>query len=57
MSDPMLDEIWRVREELFRQHGGLDGYIKHVQKLERAHAERQEKTQPSGRRRRRTAAK
>ncbi len=57
MSDPMLEEIWRVREELIRQHGGLDGYIKYVQKLERAHAERRKTTRPSRRRRRRTGAK
>jgi hypothetical protein len=35
MSDPILEEIWRVREELIKRHGGLDGYIKYVQKLDR----------------------
>ena len=36
MSDPILEEIWRVREELIKKHGGIDGYFKYVQKLDRA---------------------
>jgi hypothetical protein len=34
MSDPILDEIWRVREALIKQHGGLRGYLAYVQKLD-----------------------
>jgi hypothetical protein len=40
MADPILDEIWRVREELVRKHGGFDGYFKYLQKLDRAHRQR-----------------
>jgi hypothetical protein len=40
MTDPILDEIWRVREELIKQHGGLDGYLAYVRKLDRAHRQR-----------------
>lgn len=40
MSDPILDEIWRVREELIKQHGGLAGYLAYVQKLDRARRQR-----------------
>jgi hypothetical protein len=40
MSDPMLEEIWRVREALIKQHGGLDGYFSYIQKLERARRQR-----------------
>jgi hypothetical protein len=40
MADPILDEIWRVREELIKKHGGLDGYFAYVQKLDRAHRRR-----------------
>jgi hypothetical protein len=40
MSDPILDEIWRVRAQLLKQYGGLDGYLTHVQKLDRAHRRR-----------------
>ena len=40
MADPLLEEIWRVREDLIKQHGGIEGYFKHVQKLDRAHRQR-----------------
>ena len=36
MPDPILEEIWKVREELLKKHGGLDGYFEYVQKLDRA---------------------
>ena len=36
MSDPILEEIWRVREKLIQEHGGIDGYFKYVQQLDRA---------------------
>ena len=36
MSDPILEEIWRVREKLLREHGGIDGYFKYIQNLDRA---------------------
>jgi len=52
MSDAMLEEIWRVREELIKKHGGWDGYVKYAQKLERAHAQRQKKRVQRTRRRR-----
>jgi len=40
MNDPILEEIWRVRKELIKRHGGLDGYFRHVQKVDRAHRQR-----------------
>src|SRR5262249_44548348 len=36
MADPILDEIWRVREELVKKHGDLDGYFAYIQKLDRS---------------------
>ena len=36
MSDPILEEIWRVREKLIKEHGGIDGYFTYVQQLDRA---------------------
>ena len=49
MPDPILDEIWRVREELLKKHGGLDGYFRYIQKLDRAHRRRRSKPKaPSG---------
>lgn len=43
MADPILDELWRVRDELHKKHGGIDGYFKYAQKVERAHRKRQQK--------------
>lgn len=57
MSDAMLDEIWRVREELIKKHGGWDGYVKYAQKLERAHAQRRKKNRGRVSRQRRIAVK
>jgi len=47
MADPILDEIWRVREMLVKQHGGFDGYWKYLQKLDRAHQRRKQRTRVS----------
>jgi hypothetical protein len=41
MADEILDEIWRVREMLIKKFGGFDGFWKHVQKVDRAHRQRQ----------------
>jgi hypothetical protein len=41
MNDPILEEIWRVRQELIKQHGGLEGYFRYLQKLDRARRQRQ----------------
>jgi hypothetical protein len=41
MADPILDEIWRVRELLIKEHGGFDGYFAYVQKLDRARRRQQ----------------
>ncbi len=41
MPDPILDEIWRVRRELLKRHGGLGGYLKYIEKLDRARRRRQ----------------
>ena len=35
MSDPLMEEIWRVREDLLVEHGGMEGLLKHVKKIER----------------------
>ena len=34
MTDPILEEIWRVREKLIQEHGGVDGYFRYVQQLD-----------------------
>ena len=40
MSDVILEEIRRVRDELIDRYGGIDGYFKHCQAQERAQAAR-----------------
>lgn len=40
MADAILEEIWRVRENLIKQHGGLDGYFRYIRKLDRARRQR-----------------
>lgn len=40
MSDIIVDQIRRVREELIERYGGIDGYFKHCQAQERAAAAR-----------------
>jgi hypothetical protein len=36
MPDSNLEEIWCVREELIKKHGGFDGYFPYIQKLDQA---------------------
>jgi hypothetical protein len=52
MSDVIVDEVRRVREELINQHGGIDGYFKYCQQQDRARAAR-----VKSRRRKRTTRK
>jgi hypothetical protein len=40
MNDPILDEIWRVRRQLLREHGGIEGYVAYVARLDRSHNHR-----------------
>jgi len=36
--DPIVDEVRRVRDELVKQYGGLDGWIDHLQTMDQARA-------------------
>ena len=40
MTDVIVEEVRRVREELIRSFGGIDGYFQHCQSLDRAAAGR-----------------
>ena len=31
--DPIVEELHQIREKLLKEHGGLDGYIRHLEKL------------------------
>ena len=33
IKDPIVDEIHKIREELLAEHGGMDGYIRHLETL------------------------
>ena len=52
--DVIVDEVRRVREELVKRYGGLDGWIDHLQAMDRARlnkskSSRQRKTAKSTR--------
>ena len=34
MADPILAEIWRVRELLVKKHGRIEGYWNYLEKLQ-----------------------
>ena len=36
MSDKIVEEIRRIREQLIERHGGIDGYFEHCQAQDRA---------------------
>lgn len=55
IKDVILDEIQRVRKELIEKYGGLDGWIDHLQEMDRereAKAKNRTKKKPAA-----TAAK
>ena len=35
ITDSNVEDVRRVREELINRHGGLDGYMKHLQAMDR----------------------
>lgn len=39
-DDPIVEEIHRTREQLLEQHGGFEGYLKHVNELQEELKER-----------------
>jgi hypothetical protein len=57
MPDPILDEIARVRRELIEQHGGLNGYLEYVRKIDRAHQARRRKKAANARAKRAKSSK
>ncbi len=50
MSDIIVEQVRRVRDELIDRYGGIDGYFKHCQAQERAST-----TRPTPRRRKQPA--
>jgi hypothetical protein len=37
-ADPIVEEVRRVRDELVKRYGGLDGWITHLQGIDRRRA-------------------
>ncbi len=33
-DDPIVEEIHKIREQLLEEHGGLDGYVAHLQTVQ-----------------------
>ena len=40
MKDVIMEIVWKRREEMLREHGGMEGLLKHIQKLEAQQARR-----------------
>jgi hypothetical protein len=57
MADEILDEIWRVREEIVKRHGGIDGYFRYVQKLDRIRQQQAKRRRGVAKPKRRAAQK
>ena len=34
IKDPIVEEIHEVRRKLLEEHGGIDGYMRHIQELQ-----------------------
>lgn len=39
-EDLIIEEVWKSREQLLEQHGGLDGFLEHIKKQEQEHPEK-----------------
>jgi len=49
MHDRMLEEIWRVRDELIRRHGGVHGYLNYLRALDRERVSKAKRKRPGTR--------
>lgn len=39
-EDPIVEELHKIREEMLAEHGGLDGVVEHLRKLQAEMPER-----------------
>ncbi|HZZ26843.1 MAG TPA: hypothetical protein VFE46_02455 [Pirellulales bacterium] len=51
IKDLIVEEVHRVSEMLIKKHGGLRGYIKHLQALDKAKKHRPTRRRPTRRKR------
>jgi hypothetical protein len=59
MHDPILEKIWRVRAQVIKDHGGVDGYLRYIEMLDAEDRRRQRNrriAEAAGRRKVRTQA-
>ena len=56
MTDPIVDEVHRVREALIERHGGLDGYLRYGEQQDRRRAREHKRPTASKRQPASTAA-
>ena len=40
MKDVIMEIVWKRREQMLSEHGGMEGLLKHIQKLEAEQAHR-----------------
>jgi hypothetical protein len=40
VEDPIVDELHRIREEMLEEHGGLEGLVEHLRKIQTEMPER-----------------
>lgn len=40
IEDPVVDELHRIREEMLKEHGGLEGLVKHLRAIQAEMPER-----------------
>jgi hypothetical protein len=55
MSDEIVEEVRRVREQLIERYGGIDSYFKHCQAQDRASRAKAQRKKRSGRTARKAA--
>ncbi len=57
MTDVIMEEVWKRREQMLQKHGGMEGLLKHIEKLEAQQARRGKLiTKPSRPKRKATTA-
>lgn len=45
-KDPVVEQIHEIRRNLLEEHGGMDGYMRHIKELEHALKDRVVRREP-----------
>lgn len=46
VEDPIVEELHKIREEMLAEHGGLEGLVEHLRKIQEEMPERVVKLDP-----------